>query len=450
MNCKTNKFVLLETMFKELLTHIPPDLIKFLLVTVFALLIGLEQRRHNPGAAYDLLFGTDRTFTLIGILGYILYIVSPGNLNPFLSGGAALAAYLGIYYFQKTQQKQKFGLTAIVIALITYCLAPLIYTQPQWLVLLVIISLLVITEIKNDLISFSKRFGNDEFISLAKFLVLIGVILPLLPDEPISATIAISPYHFWLAIVVVSTISYMSYLLRKFVFPTSGILLTGFLGGLYSSTATTVILAKKSKETEASAAAVPAAIFLAITMMYLRIFAFALFFNAAIALSLLPYFGALALICIGLVLYFNRFYKTTVAAAQASQQDATNALQAGAIEQQQNPLEFKTSLLFGGLFVVFALVTGWVIHQFGSNGISVLSFVVGVTDIDPFLLSLFQGKWTIANGVIASAVLNAILSNNALKFIYAYTLSSGKIKRQLIVGFGILLVASLIVALLPH
>ena len=242
----------------------------------------------------------------------------------------------------------------------------------------------------------------------------------------------------------------MSYLLRKFVFPTSGILLTGFLGGLYSSTATTVILAKKSKETEASAAAVPAAIFLAITMMYLRIFAFALFFNAAIALSLLPYFGALVLICIGLVLYFNRFYKTTVAAAQASQQDATNALQAGAIEQQQNPLEFKTSLLFGGLFVVFALVTGWVIHQFGSNGISVLSFVVGVTDIDPFLLSLFQGKWTIANGVIASAVLNAILSNNALKFIYAYTLSSGKIKRQLIVGFGILLVASLIVALLPH
>ena len=268
-------------MMHDFVSHIPADLIKFLLVTVFSLLIGLEQRRHYSDAEYETLFGTDRTFTLMGILGYILYLLSPVSMVAFLVGGGIVAGFLSIYYFQKTVQKQRFGITSIVIALITYCLAPLIYTQPQWLVLLIVISLLIITEIKNDLMKFSKRFDRDEFVSLAKFLVLTGVILPLLPDEPISAAIAISPYHFWLAIVVVSTISYLSYLLRKFVFPNSGMLLTGFLGGLYSSTATTVILAKKSKNTE-NKGSIPAAIFLAITMMYLRIFAFALLINLMI------------------------------------------------------------------------------------------------------------------------------------------------------------------------
>jgi len=447
----------------DFVSHIPADLIKFLLVTVFSLLIGLEQRRHYSDAEYETLFGTDRTFTLIGILGYILYLLSPVSMAAFLAGGGIVAGFLSIYYFQKTVQKQRFGITSIVIALITYCLAPLIYTQPQWLVLLIVISLLIITEMKNDLMKFSKRFDRDEFVSLAKFLVLTGVILPLLPDEPISAAIAISPYHFWLAIVVVSTISYLSYLLRKFVFPNSGMLLTGFLGGLYSSTATTVILAKKSKNTE-NKGSIPAAIFLAITMMYLRIFAFALFFNAVIAFALLPYFIGLILVCIGLVVYFNYFAGAKELTNGLSADSQTKSIEANdtavkpvndtavkpAIEQQQNPLEFKTALLFGGLFVVFAVVTGSVINQFGSNGISILSFVVGVTDIDPFLLSLFQGKWTIGNSVIIAAVLNAMLSNNILKFIYAYTLSEKSIRKSLVIGFGVLLLASAITVLLPH
>ena len=98
-----------------------------------------------------------------------------------------------------------------------------------------------------------------------------------------SEAINVSPYKFWLAIVVVSSISYFSYLLRKFVFPDTGILLTGVLGGLYSSTATTVILARKSKENIASNR-VLGAMFLAMTMMYLRIFLLALFFNQELAI----------------------------------------------------------------------------------------------------------------------------------------------------------------------
>ncbi|HTA28636.1 MAG TPA: DUF4010 domain-containing protein, partial [Bacteroidia bacterium] len=218
------------------LQDLPPDLVPFLLVVAFSLLIGLEQRRHFINEAPESVFGTDRTFTLIGITGFILYAISPQNLLPFIIGAIILGCLLSVYYFQKIKIQQKFGMTSLITALITYSLGPLIFTQPKWLVLLVVVTVLVISEIKETLLNFSKKFDNDEFITLAKFLILAGVILPLLPDEPISAAINISPYRFWLAIVVVSAISYISYLLRKFVFPKTGILLTGILGGLYSST----------------------------------------------------------------------------------------------------------------------------------------------------------------------------------------------------------------------
>ena len=70
----------------EIINYIPSDIINFILVTIFSLLIGLEQRQHHIEEEKESLFGTDRTFTMIGILGFILYIISPTNLIPFLGG----------------------------------------------------------------------------------------------------------------------------------------------------------------------------------------------------------------------------------------------------------------------------------------------------------------------------------------------------------------------------
>ena len=116
---------------------IPPDLIRFLFVTFFSLLIGLEQREHHKDEGSSL-FGTDRTFALIGILGFILYILSPETLTAFFIGGAGITLFLAIFYHNRIKLNNKFGITSIVIALITYCLAPLIYSQPIWISLLVV------------------------------------------------------------------------------------------------------------------------------------------------------------------------------------------------------------------------------------------------------------------------------------------------------------------------
>ncbi|MDW5290894.1 DUF4010 domain-containing protein [Formosa sp. PL04] len=186
----------------------------------------------------------------------------------------------------KIKAYKTFGATSLILAFITYCLAPLIYSEPAWLVILIVVTVLWIKELKSVFFKFSQKFDDQEFITLAKFLVIIGVILPLLPDTLISEDINISPYKFWMAIVAVSGISYSSYLLKKFAFPKAGMLLTGIL---YSSRATTFILTKQSKE-KGKNSEMASAILLAKTMMYLRILLLAYFFNKDIAVKLAPSF----------------------------------------------------------------------------------------------------------------------------------------------------------------
>lgn len=416
---------------------IPDEFIRFLLVLVFSLIIGLEQRRHHITENEDLLFGTDRTFTFIGLLGYVLFIANPQSYVPFLAGFVIIGLFLSIQYFQKISQHNNYGLTSSILALLTYCLPIMVFTQPVWLLLSFVVVILILTELKSHLISISKKASEEEFITLAKFIAFTGVILPLLPDQPISAQIPISPYNLWLAVVVVSGISYASYLLKKFVFPDSGIMLTGILGGLYSSTATTVIIARREKAGSKGAKAV-SAIMMANGMMYLRILVLAFLFNNAIAMVLaIPF---IVLFAISLILS-KISGKHDDLISQSSAEDMNTA-------GNKNPLELKTAVIFGLLFVFFAIVTEYVIKTYGNTGVTSLAFIVGITDIDPFLLNLLQHKGGITESTVALAIINATNSNNILKMIYALALSSKSLNKILVINFSILIISGLAVSLL--
>jgi len=416
---------------------IPDEFIRFLLVLVFSLVIGLEQRRHHIAENEVLLFGTDRTFTFIGLLGYVLFIADPKSYIPFLTGFVIIGLLLAIQYFLKISQHNNYGLTSSILALLTYCLPIMVFTQPVWLLLAFVVVILILTELKDHFISLSKKASEEEFITLAKFIAFAGVILPLLPDQPISAQIPISPYNLWLAVVVVSGISYISYLLKKFVFPDSGIMLTGILGGLYSSTATTVIIARREKQGSAGAQAV-SAIMTANGMMYLRILVLAFLFNSAIATALAIPFLFLFVICIVLAKISGKKDDAISPSLAESMNTAGN----------KNPLELKTAVVFGILFVFFAIVTEYVTKTYGGTGVTSLAFIVGVTDIDPFLLNLLQHQGGITETTVALAIINATNSNNILKMIYALVLSSKNLNKSLIINFFILIISGLVVSLL--
>jgi uncharacterized membrane protein (DUF4010 family) len=417
----------------EILYHIPVEFTKFILVLIFSLLIGLEQRRHHINENEDQLFGTDRTFTFIGLLAYVLFIADPVNYIPFLIGFVLTGLLLGIQYNHKISKNGKYGLTSTILALLTYCIPIMVFTQPVWLVLSFIVALLLLTELKNDFIRLSKKASEEEFITLAKFIAFAGVILPLLPEANISEQIPVSPYHLWLAIVVVSGISYSSYLLKKFIFPDSGIMLTGLLGGIYSSTATTIILARKEKQGFAGPQTV-SAIMIANGMMYLRILFLAFIFNRSVALILtIPF----------VIMFLVSFILSKLHSGKNQNNLPDNNPEAN-LASNKNPLEFKTAAIFGVLFVVFALITDFVLKTYGSAGIANLAFIVGITDIDPFLLNLLQQKAEIGHTIIALAILNATNSNNVLKMIYAVSLSSKKIRKPLFIGFSVLILSGLV------
>lgn len=421
----------------ELLKFIPEGFINFFLVLLFSLLIGLEQRRHHINENEDLLFGTDRTFTFIGLLAYVLFIADRVNYIPFLFGFALIGLLLGIQYWHKISQSGKYGLTSTILALLTYCIPIMVFTQPVWLVLSFFVALLMITELKSHFITLSKQASEEEFITLAKFIVLAGIILPLLPENNISEQIPVSPYHLWLAIVVVSGISYCSYLLKKFVFPDSGIMLTGLLGGIYSSTATTVILSRKQKQGIGGEQTV-SAIMIANGMMYLRILFLAFIFNLPVAQQMaIPFIGMFLI-----AFLLSKFVAGKNIHHHNNETSETN------LASNKNPLEFSTAAIFGILFMVFALVTNFVLKTYGNSGVTGLAFIVGVTDIDPFLLNLLQQKSGITQMTIVLAIINATNSNNVLKMIYAITLSNKNIRKSILLNFSILIVSGLLLSII--
>ena len=358
---------------EKLYDYLPQQLVTFILVTLFSLLIGLSQRRISlKREGETTLFGTDRTFTFIGILGYLLYILDPKEMHLFMGGGIILGMLLGINYYVKQSQFHVFGVTTIIIALITYCMAPIISTQPSWFYVMMVVTVLLFTEMKHTFTELVQRMQNDEMITLAKFLAISGIILPMLPKEPLIPGINLTPYTIWLATVVVSGISYLSYLLKQYVFRESGTLVSGIIGGLYSSTATISILARKCKRIQAHE--IPeyvSAMMLAVSMMFLK-----------------------------------------------GEREVIEET-----ETESNPLEFKVALIFALLFVVFTFLTHYTLVYAGTGGLSILSIATGLSDITPFILNLLQGG-NIPATIVGACIMQAIISNIVVNMFYAIFFSS--------------------------
>lgn len=414
---------------EKLYQYLPRELVTFVLVTLFSLLIGLSLRRISlKREGETTLFGTDRTFTFIGILGYLLYILDPVDYRLFMGGGAVLGVLLALNYYVKQAQFHVFGITTIVIALITYCIAPIVATQPSWFYVMVIVTVLLFTELKHTFTELAQRMKNDEMITLAKFLAISGIILPMLPDDNLLPGINLTPYSIWLATVVVSGISYLSYLLKRYVFRESGILVSGIVGGLYSSTATISVLARKSRK--ASAQEAPeyvAAMLLAVSMMFLRFLILIGIFNAGALAAIYPYLLAMSVVAAAVAWFLHARWKRPAVAGAADED-----------EDGSNPLEFKVALIFAVLFVVFTIATHYTLLYAGRGGLTLLSFVSGFSDITPFILNLLQGTGNVPVALVTACSLQAIVSNIAVNMCYALFFAGRRspLRGWLLRGFG--------------
>ncbi len=367
--------------------------------------------------------GGIRTFPLLAVVGGALYLFDPTRFIPFTAGLVVLGAWLAIFYRQHVREQDEtgepnVGLVVPVLNVQAYLLGAIALALPPWVAVATTVTAVLLLTGREKLHALARRIELKEIITAGEFLILTGIILPLLPNTPVTTLTTITPRQVWLALVVVCTLSYASYLAQRYWVAAARGLWMAALGGLYSSTATTVVLARQAKSDPAMRRNAQAGITLATAIMYLRILAVVAFFNLTLARVLAPSLCCLSLAGLLICALQYRF-------APLSSQDAKSVatLPAAAV----NPLELGPAALFAVLFIAVSFVSNWAKAQFGTSGIYTLAAIVGVTDIDPFVLNLAQGGTTgMSESALAAAVLIAASSNNILKALYAAFFAGGR------------------------
>ncbi len=397
-------------MVDHLMQVMPPEAVKLLLALLLSFLIGLEREERRPGEQ-GYLFGGVRTFPLIGLIGLALAQLD-ASVWPVTIGFAVISGFLWLSYQHKLQKTESAGVTTEFSGLATYIVGALVARDKFWVATALAVLSLLLLELKGALESLSKRVPGEQIFTFTKFLLLTAVILPIVPNQTYG-TFGFNPFKTWLVVVAVSAVSYASYLLQLWTTGKSGILLAGVLGGLYSSTATTVVLAKHAKE-EKRPHLFSGAILISSSVMYLRILILVALFSMELARRL--FVPAMALFVLG----------TVVGLAWAARRD----LESGEVKSEKmaaNPLELSSAFFFAVIFVALLALTHYAVVYLGKGGVYGLAALTGFTDIAPFILGLANTVGTSTPiALAASAVMVAAASNNIVKGGYAYAFGDRK------------------------
>jgi uncharacterized membrane protein (DUF4010 family) len=393
-------------MSNALLNSLDPDVFKIGLVLFLSFLIGLERedRRTIPGRYR---FGGVRTYPLLGLLGYGLSVLSERQSLVIAIGFLAIAGFLMLAYWHKVAQVPDAGITSEVAGLATYLVGALVYHGYFWVASTIVVASLLLLELKSVLEDLVQRFSEADILTFSKFLLLTIVILPVLPNQSFGP-FQLNPFKTWLVVVAVSAISYLSFLLQRRVKGRRGVALIALLGGAYSSTVTTVALAKQSA-TDCRPQAYAGGVLMASGVMYLRLATLIGLFNASLGKLLILPFGLLAIAGIGGGILWS---------LRGNGSAASCPIQQGAVTR--NPLELKAAFLFALMFVGIVVLTHYVVQYGGQQGVYGLAAILGVTDVDPFILSMTQSAGlSTPTGDAAIAIVIAASSNNVAKGFYA-------------------------------
>ncbi len=391
---------------KELLSSLPNDVIGFGLALGLSLLIGFEREelRTERGGSF---FGGVRTFPLIALSGFLLETAFPASPVPVSVGLLVLGALLAVSHWASIEE-DRMGITTEMAALVTYGLGVAASRGFYWLTVASGVLTVLLLQEKQRLERLAINVPRREIATLVRFLLLSAVILPIIPNRTFTR-FQINPFTLWLVVVAVCGLSYLSYLLQVWLGGKQGALLVGLLGGAYSSTATTVVLARKSKGNGMAPRAAAGGIVAATGVMYIRLWILVLLFAPALAAHLTISFWATAAMCLAGSLMLVR-------TARRGDEEVTNEVP----RVISNPLEITSAFTFAGLFLALLVITRLVAERFGGTGLLVLATVTGAADVDPFILGLTQvSGHGLASGTAALAVLVAAASNNVMKAVYA-------------------------------
>jgi uncharacterized membrane protein (DUF4010 family) len=371
-------------------------------VLALSLLVGFEREEQKlENGTYR--FGGVRTFPLLGLTGYALALVG-GDVLP-AAGLIVVGALMFLSYRHKLSTSNEAGVTTEVSGLTIYVVGALVCRGYIWVSCTLVIVSLLLLELKSALENLTRKVPAAEITTLAKFLLLAVVILPIVPNQAYTE-FDLNPFKVVLAVAAVSGVSYASYVLERIDQGRSGIFLSGVLGGAYSSTVTTIVLSERCREDKRPELYV-GSILAASGVMYARILILLAFFNLSLAGAVAVPFAVLALGAVAAGWWLS----TRGKAPPKSERTAV---------VRRNPLQLQAAVVFAIVLTVVLVLTQLVTTHLGKSGTYAFAAVVGVSDVDPFILGLAQtaGKLTPLQ-VAAVSVVIAAASNNLIKGVYA-------------------------------
>jgi uncharacterized membrane protein (DUF4010 family) len=394
---------------------------RFAIALALGFLIGLE-RESSGFEKKSRVFAGVRTFSLIALYGFgcgWLYQINIPFAIPV--GMISILALSLVAYFTKVKEGHG-GWTTEVAALITFIIGVLSLLTDVWVAMaLGVISTILLSE-KSSFEQFVETLDKSEFLAVVKFLLVTIIILPVLPDRNYTQ-FELNPTRVWQTVIMVSSIGFVGYFLTKKFGHKIGLPLSGLLGGIVSSTAVSIAVGRIAQHSPERSGSALRASLLASSVMYLRILVLIWILNPV--LIPLLWWKFTILFSIGALLSITGKISST-----ESEQTGTSP------STLQNPFEIKPAIIFGTLFVILSVITMLVEKTFGSSGLLMLSAVVGVTDVDPFILSMVQHSAT-PESITISAIIIAMMSNTVIKGIY-FGILAKRVQKDTFLRYGVL------------
>lgn len=395
-----------------------PYLISLLVSAGIGFIIGLE-REFRLVSQKDHFAGL-RTFPLVAILGSMIAFAAH-EFESLLAVAATFGfiLFMTVTYYVRSQSAHP-GITTQVSLIITFVLGMMTAFGREKEALAAAVVTTTILSLKDTFRSFAARITEDEVFAFIKFVILTMLVLPFLPDAAYGPSGLLNPREIGAVVVVVSSMSFVSYILSKIKGPDQGILISSFLGGLFSSTAVTWLFSSRSRSGNAAAPALYAGgIILASSIMFLRVAVLTLIFSRTVFAELV--IPCLIMALVGLLVAF-------ILVRKVNRQSDAQEVELG------NPLNILNALGFGLLYTTIVVMVFYANEYFGSRGLVLSGFVSGFADVDAISIAMSKLASRTHSSLPVEVIVIAMISNTIVKIGIAALRGSHALRRHVATG----------------
>jgi uncharacterized membrane protein (DUF4010 family) len=411
-------------------------LVGFAIALFLGALIGIEREKRTEeelesGSRKQRGIAGLRTFVLFAEAGAVAAWLSRELGTPwvFVGAGAMVTAVVLAGYAATSRAEGQLGLTTEVAALVTYLLGGTVLFGHAEVAVALAIATSAVLAFKQPLHGLIERIGRDDLYAGLKLLIATFIVLPVLPNRAIDPWGALNPWKMWWLVILISALSLVGYVATRALGAGRGIPLTGLAGGLVSSTAVTLSLARRSAESGGNARLdheLAAGILLSWATMFARIGVLVAAVNAPLLGGIAWPLGAMVAVA-------------GAAAAWHHVSSRAHGLSSDAVALA-NPFSLTSAIRFALLFAAVLLAVAGVERYFPDRGLYAVAALAGLTDVDAITLSVAKPSEGQTAGTAIAAIAIAAASNTLVKCAMAAGIGSRGLRRHVALATAALLV----------